>query len=402
MNTPMTPEGKDHLHVALLADGLTPFVLGGMQRHSRMLLEHLAMLGGTVSVFHHLAPGHAARTPDTLDWVPPAVRPRVHSEIIDYPPGGRMPGHYLREQAALSRRMLDRYMRTGCRADFIYAQGLTACAFLDERERGTPLPPIGANLHGLNMFQRAANLKAGLQNIMMRPAFRRVACESDVLFCFSGKIRAIAEHRLGVKARRIVEMPNAVDASWIARSETKPSTRRRFTFIGRHDRCKGLPELLAATERLGEGAWSLRIVGPVPERCRSVRPGIEYTGPVNEPARIIQLLDDSDCLVCPSHSEGMPTVVIEAMARGNAVIATDVGATRELVDDQVGVLIDRPDVRLIAEAVSEVAGMDVGRLQQLKAAALARATRYTWPRVAAMHMDAIAACLARKKLSEVD
>ena len=42
----------------------------------------------------------------------------------------------------------------------------------------------------------------------------------------------------------------------------------------------------------------------------------------------------SDVLVVPSLSEGMPTVILEAMARGKAVIATDVGAVSDLVSEE--------------------------------------------------------------------
>jgi glycosyltransferase involved in cell wall biosynthesis len=306
-----------------------------------------------------------------------------------------LPGHYLREEAEYSRRLLARYLQSGIRPDFIYSQGITGSAFIDHRDRGHPMPPIGVNLHGLNMYQRAPDLRAALQHLMLRPRFARVARGADVVFCFSGAIRAILEERLGIPSSRLAEVPNAIDPSWISDGPTANTATTRFSFIGRYDRCKGLPELHRALDMLGDGSWSLRVIGPVPEAVRMRRQNIQYVGPISEPQRIASMLDDSDCLVCPSHSEGMPTVVIEAMARGNAIIATDVGATRELVDSSNGFLIARPTPGLIADAMQKLLGAADGVLLGMKSSSIARASQYTWPRVARMHIEQMEARIVR-------
>ena len=51
-------------------------------------------------------------------------------------------------------------------------------------------------------------------------------------------------------------------------------------------------------------------IGPLPEHHRINRPNLSFHGPVSDPARIMALLNYSDCLVCPSFAEGMPTVIL--------------------------------------------------------------------------------------------
>ena len=51
------------------------------------------------------------------------------------------------------------------------------------------------------------------------------------------------------------------------------------------------------------------------------------------------MYDSCDILLCPSYSEGMPNVILEAMSRGLAIIATNVGAIRLLVSEDNGVLL---------------------------------------------------------------
>ncbi len=68
------------------------------------------------------------------------------------------------------------------------------------------------------------------------------------------------------------------------------------------------------------------------------------------------LLDRSTCLVLPSRSEGLPRIVLEAMARGRAVVASDVGGMRELVDASTGRIVGAEDVLALTDALVEVLG----------------------------------------------
>jgi glycosyltransferase involved in cell wall biosynthesis len=80
---------------------------------------------------------------------------------------------------------------------------------------------------------------------------------------------------------------------------------------------------------------------------------VKLTGwlPLRSPG-LFAAYDQADIFCLPSFSEGLPLVLIEAMARGVAVIATNVGGTSELVThDQTGLLIPRDDVTALATAI---------------------------------------------------
>ena len=87
----------------------------------------------------------------------------------------------------------------------------------------------------------------------------------------------------------------------------------------------------------------------------------------------------ADVLVLPSDKEGMPLVVLEAMASGLPVVATDVVGTRELLGD-AGVLVP-PDPDAIAKALDRVA-VDAPLRAELSARGLAAARHYSWERLA--------------------
>jgi len=366
--------------------------MGGMQRHSRMLAISLARAGARVSLFHTVLSGSGTAAAETLADFPTDARLRIASHVVPYPKSGRLPGHYLRESAAYSRRLLARYRASGTPADFIYAQGLTGAAFAAARLRDPrSLPPLGVNQHGYEMFQAAADAKTWLQHRMLRPAFRRLAWQADWVFSFPGRIREIVETRCGVSPARIIELPNAIEAEWVVPELPPRLGRRRFVFIGRHERRKGLPELMQAIDHASCREPEFRFVGPIPHAAQARAENIRYHGPISDPEALKAVLDDCHVLVCPSFAEGMPTVVLEAMSRGLAVIATDVGATSAWLDASNGVLLRMPTVAGIRRAICDLNAAPVATLRSLQAESLRRARNFTWDVIGANTLAAIAA-----------
>src|SRR5690606_31562954 len=79
--------------------------------------------------------------------------------------------------------------------------------------------------------------------------------------------------------------------------------------------------------------------------------------------KLKQILREYDVLVCPSHSEGMPNVILEAMASGLAVVATDVGAVNLMVSEKNGWLLPKVEVNLLTETLKQICNMDKQTLQ---------------------------------------
>ena len=379
------------LHVALLADGVYPYRLGGIQRHTRMLALHFAKAGVQVTLLHSADTPELRARAEALDDFPAEARSRIKSLVVVPPKAGRYPGHYRNDCRAYSQVLLDRYRKENVGADFVYAQGLTGIAFGAARRGATDLPPVGVNQHGYEMFQKAANFRAWLEQFVLRGQVVALDRSADVVFTFPRKIRAIIERRCKVPSERLVEVPNAIDGSWIVAHRPAPTAKRRFLFIGRHERRKGVPELLEAIAPLRASGVEFHFVGPIPETLRLERDDVVYHGTITDTATLQGILDSSDVLLCPSFAEGMPTVVLEAMARGLAVIATDVGATAEWVGADNGVLLPFPDVGALRTAIERCIGMPAGELHRLQAASIAKARECTWDLVTVKTIAAIQA-----------
>jgi glycosyltransferase involved in cell wall biosynthesis len=109
-----------------------------------------------------------------------------------------------------------------------------------------------------------------------------------------------------------------------------------------------LPEatvLLVAGADRGEGRAlaALASAAGIERSCR-------WLGPRDDVAELMQA---ADVLIHPAHEEGSPNVVLEAMAAGLAVIATDVGGTAELLGE-VGLLVPARDPTALAAAIIQL------------------------------------------------
>jgi glycosyltransferase involved in cell wall biosynthesis len=165
-------------------------------------------------------------------------------------------------------------------------------------------------------------------------------------------------------------------------------------FVGRHERRKGIEELTKALAAWSQGrSFRFDFVGPIPSANQLQRAEVRYHGSISDSTRLQSILDDSDVLVCPSHSEGMPTVILEAMARGLAIIATDVGAVRLMVGPDNGILMPHPSVRLIRQAIEQMMALPAAELIALKKASLRKVQQFTWDRAAQSTLEQIAARL---------
>jgi glycosyltransferase involved in cell wall biosynthesis len=94
-------------------------------------------------------------------------------------------------------------------------------------------------------------------------------------------------------------------------------------------------------------------IGEIPMSKRIKRANVTYHGILKDAALIKDIMDQSDVLLVPSHSEGMPNVILEGMSRGLAVIATNVGAVRALVNNENGYLIEALDEAQLRSAIEK-------------------------------------------------
>ncbi len=231
--------------------------------------------------------------------------------------------------------------------------------------------PAVIKAHGSDLNVNASSPGARANLALALPRASRVVTVSAAL-----RNRAI---ELGAVPGRTVVVANGTDASLFQvrdRDEARSGLdwagewpRRLVLYVGRIERAKGVMDLIAAFARIASGAPDLGLAllgdgGALAEAKAAAAPlgeRVRFLGarPLDEVPRWMAA---STLVTLPSHAEGSPNVIREALACGRPVVGTAVGGIPELVTTDVpgelGALVPLRDPAALGEALLDVAGRD--------------------------------------------
>jgi glycosyltransferase involved in cell wall biosynthesis len=265
-------------------------------------------------------------------------------------------------------------------AAWMFPDGVAAAELARRSHRPYGLMAQGSDLHHL-------------QNPRRRTTILQAVRDARAVVCVSESLRETLAGA-GALPERLHVAPNGVDHALFA-FQPQAEARRRLElageqrillFVGHLWPVKTVDTLLRAFRAVrsacGPGAVRLFIVGDGPERRRlealtrtlGLQEDVRFCGAVAHD-RIPAWLNAADCLCLSSRSEGMPNVVIEALACGCPVVATDVGACRELLHDEPATgLVPPGDPAAFAEALRSVLRLTPDR----RGLAARNGRRFSW------------------------
>jgi glycosyltransferase involved in cell wall biosynthesis len=333
--------------IALVTDGLFPLSIGGMQKHSVRLAAYLAEAGAEVLLFH---PHPGARMSDLFS---DCQCRKITDIYIPWPEMPSFPGHYLLQNYRYSKAVHEKLKELNGSLHAVYIQGFSGWKSIVSGLKNIPLV---LNLHGMEMFQTIKGIKNHLNGFMLRQPATHLIKNADAVVSLGGKLSDLIKRV--VPEQRVIELPVGIDASWFQEYNTKKEGAvRTFLFVGRHEWRKGLDLLNAVIPSLAEQFTSsvrFEFVGAIPQESRLEHPSVHYYGPINDEVRLRNIFQKASFLVCPSYSEGMPTVILEAMASALPVVATNVGAVSLLVSEKNGCIVEAGDALALKHAMQEM------------------------------------------------
>ncbi len=379
----------------ILTDGITPFEIGGMQKHSFNLVKQLLFNGENVTLFHCIT--RSKKIPTVEEVYQALDCDVVMQELLTvrafrFPNLGNMPGHYIRESYLLSCHYYEDIREVISQFDVVFAQGFTGWKFIEERKnkKGDSIPVIN-HFHGLEMFQKTFGWRSAIQKWMLQGVAKWNVINADATISLGGKINEILLN-LGIPHSRILTISSGVDENWFVHHPAPKGSVPKILFVGRYERRKGLKELIRAYKLVlkNHKDIQLSIVGPIPNHLKDEQSGLEYFGEIKDEQQMKRIMDQHHILIVPSISEGMPTVILEAMSRGLAIICTDVGANRVMVNADNGWLIDEVSVSNISGRLQNVLDLDLIKLNHMGKASLELVKdNWGWSKVGSKHIALI-------------
>ncbi|MFE3887859.1 glycosyltransferase family 4 protein [Streptomyces lydicus] len=341
-------------------------VPGGVQFHIRDLADHLIRLGHEVSV---LAPA------DDDTPLPPYVVSAGRAVPVPYN------GSVARLNFGfLSAARVRRWLQHGA-FDVIHIHepaspslGLLAC--------WAAQGPIVATFHTSNPRSRAMIAAYPI----LQPALEKISARIAVS---EYARRTLVEH-LGGDA---VVIPNGVDVGFFGSAEAKAEWQgRTIGFIGRIDEPrKGLPVLMKALPAILAEVPDARLlvagrgdeeeaVAALPAEMRS---RVEFLGMVSDEDKA-RLLRSVDLYVAPNTGgESFGIILVEAMSAGAPVLASDLDAFAQVLDQgEAGELFTNEDAEALAAAAVRLLG-DPTRLAELRERGARHVRRFDWGTVGA-------------------
>ena len=217
--------------------------------------------------------------------------------------------------------------------------------------------------------------------------FRWVYPFTRLIWRDASHIVAVSEFTRGLALKKydrpIQVIPNGVDTNVLKPDRICLNDPPRIVFAGRFMPQKNPLQVVRTLDELRGLAWQCVMIGdgPLLEDVKGavaekdLRDRFHFPGWL-QGAEVLHWFDKSDILFMPSLSEGLPVVGVEALAKGLAIVASQVGGFVDIVENETnGYLIQQTDSPAFSNALQELLSEE-GRLLSFRHASLERARRF--------------------------
>ena len=188
---------------------------------------------------------------------------------------------------------------------------------------------------------------------------------------------------MGIERKKISVVYNGVDHQKFGVETTAPLNGDYLLYVGNLKHDKGVIELIKGFAKVSDNYPALNLVyagsGVETKRLEELSKQLKITDKVQllgsiEHHKLPALIAHAKALVLPSYNEGVPNVVLEAMACGTPVLATNVGGIPEVVDEKTCGTLIKPRCKIAVESgLNDILNQPWNK-EQIKA----HSKKFTW------------------------
>ena len=197
-----------------------------------------------------------------------------------------------------------------------------------------------------------------VKNRLGKHYLKKLCGISDVNVVLCNRSKKYLEDNFGASC---IIMPNFVNDELVLNTPKEIKGEiKTAVFVGRVCRAKGADKVLELAKRFPDITFKL-IGKPDDDVVKSDSPvNVEIPGTMSH-EDLIKHLDEADLFVLPSISEGFSLALTEAMARGIPIVATDVGANKDMLSGGCGIVTAVGDVDAMEKAICELDSIEKRR-----------------------------------------
>ena len=213
---------------------------------------------------------------------------------------------------------------------------------------------------------------------------KRVLKSAAKIICQTEAQKRVIASKYALPSESIVVIPNGVAEEYFVDTRTGQNPVPHLLFVGRLAAQKNLPLLIEAISHMqtnvildivGEGELRKTIETLIQKyNLQNVHLHGQKTG-----RELLEFYKSADIFVLPSLKEGISNAMLEALAAGLPIVATDLPEMREILGE-CGVLIQDPNATNYAKTLDALLS-DMHTIQNLRMLSVQKARSYIWERV---------------------
>lgn len=198
------------------------------------------------------------------------------------------------------------------------------------------------------VFECHCSLASQLATTYKKYMFKKIVAHTQLVLTLNEESLSMA---MALTNSRVEVLPNFIEDDYCKCTNRHINSKiHNILYVGHIQKTKGSEELLNVARIRTD--LRFKLVGPVDDEIGKidVPSNVIMTGNVVA-EEVRNYLFDADIFLFPSYSEGFSMSVLEAMATGVPVIATDVGANREMIENKGGIIIPARDEQEILNSL---------------------------------------------------
>ena len=198
------------------------------------------------------------------------------------------------------------------------------------------------------VFHCHCNIEDQASSKLSKIILRRIVQRSKKVIVLNSDSKKIIDI---IEDGKAILIPNFIEDNNVRSEHTISQQLKSVVYVGHVKIKKGINEIFMAASKCRDKEFI--VVGPIQELPEGVKQpsNVVLTGEVNHD-QVASFMETADVFLFPSYTEGFANVMLEAMASGLPIIASDVGANKDMIEDQGGVIVPPKKYEPIVSALA--------------------------------------------------